>query len=404
MQAAQDNNEGQTVTLTSQCLCKAHTFTASVPASSLPIDASCCHCTSCRHSTGAMHSMDIDWPGPTDDIYKSDLRRFDFTSKVKILFCGTCGTPMFFECRYEGPDGPVATGVFSGTLANTAHPNLIHITDHIFVGDTVDGGASMWLRHPNADGTPAKRWTAGKGTSPELPADWSSSAPPSSPPQGPIEVPIWCKCRGVNFVLRPDFSSLPKDAALPFFVDPESKKLLTSFDACDSCRLAFGADIVNWTFALLQHIHFADSPSSDPETKKFPQTAAELKKAVSAAPPGEDRDPRLGTLALYESSPGAQRYFCGRCSASVFYGCDSRQDMVDVAVGVLEGPGGGAARAEEVLAWSYGGKMTWRQDVVGGWREGLVQAVEGEAEEFRVGRGLPVNFRRKIKEANERKG
>lgn len=347
-----------------------------------------------------MHSMDVDWPGPPDAIYKSDLHRFDFTSKVKILFCGTCGTPMFFECRYEGPDGPVTTGVFSGTLANAAHPNLIRITDHIFVGDTVDGGASVWLRHPNSDDTPARRWTAGKGTSPELSADWPTSA--SSPPsaQGPIEVPIWCKCRGVNLVLRPDFSSFPPDAALPFFVDPETKKLLASFDACDSCRSATGTDIVNWTFALLQHIHFAEKSSAQ-SGSTFPQTAVELKKAVSA--PSEHRDPRLGTLALYESSPDAQRYFCSRCSATVFYACDERQDMVDVAVGLLESPSG-AARAEEVLTWSLGGKMTWRQDVVGGWREGLVQAVEKEAEQFRIERRLPVNFRRKIKEENEAKG
>lgn len=399
MQASQDNNQDQTVTLTSQCLCKAHTFTASTPASSLPIEASACHCTSCRHSTGAMYSMDVDWPGATDDITNSDLHRFDFTSRVKILFCGTCGTPMFFECRYQGPDGPVTTGVFSGTLANTPHPNLIRITDHIFVGDTVDGGASMWLRHPNADGTPAKRWTTGKGKSPELPADWPTSVPPPPPPaQGPIEVPIWCKCRGVDLVLRPDFSSFPKDAELLWFVDPESKKLLASFDACDSCRLAVGVDMVHWTFALLQHIRFASSPPSD-DDRPFPRTAQELKAALSA--PAGDRDPRLGALALYASSADAQRYFCSRCSATVFYACDQRQDMVDVAVGVLGAPSG-AARAEEVLAWSLGGKVAWREDVVGGWREGLVLAIEKEAEQFRIERGLPVNFRRKIKEENEK--
>lgn len=406
MSAAQDNQD-QAVTLTSQCLCKAHTFTASIPSSSLPLDAGCCHCTSCRHSTGAMHVTEIDWPGSTDPIYASDLSRFDFSSTAKILFCGTCGTPMFFSCRNEGPDGPVSTAVFSGTLDNIAQPNLVQITHHIFVGDTVDGGASMWLRHPNADGTPAKRFRAqedgaGSGSGDELPPDWptTSPAPTSSSAQGggPIEVPIWCKCRGVDFVLRPDFSSsFPKDDAteLPFFVDPDTKKLLASFDACDSCRIAVGADVVNWTFALLRHIYFAGSPHST-----LPTTAAELKEAVSKSP--ADRDSRLGTLTLYQSSPDVQRYFCGRCSATVFYACDGRQDMVDVAVGLLESPSGGA-RAEDVLTWSLGAMASWGQDVVGGWREGLLQAVTEGAEQFRIERGLPVNFMRKIKEENEKR-
>lgn len=394
----QDHKTDRPFTLTSQCLCKAQTFTTIVPSSSLPLEANACHCTSCRHSTGAMYSMDVNWPGQTEDIYASDLHRYDFTSKIKILFCGTCGTPMFFSCRYDGPDGPVTTGVFSGTLTNVAHPNLIRITDHIFVGDTVDGGASMWLQHPNADGTPAKRWKAGKGagsgTSEELPPNWPASYSPLSI-EGTVEVPVWCKCRGVNFVLRPDFSSHPAHKQLPFFVDPESNKLLASFDACDSCRLACGTDIINWTFALLQHLHYAGPRPT------FPQTAAELKAAVSAPP--KMRDPRLGTLALYESSPHTQRYFCSRCSATVFYACDDRQDMVDVAVGLLDGPSG-AARAEEALTWNLGGQVTWKEDVVGGWREGLVKAIEKEAEDFRVGRGLKINFRRKMKEEAEREG
>ena len=396
MSASQDSNPDQAVTLTSQCLCKAHTFTTSVPASTLPLETSACHCTSCRHSTGAMYSMDINWPGSTDAIRASDLRRFDFSPKVKVLFCGTCGTTMFFEFREHGPDGPLVTGVFTGTLANVAQPGLVRIAYHIFVGDTIDGGASMWLRRPNADGTPAKRFRAGESSSEELPTDWPASPPPPcAPAQGPVDVPIWCKCRGVDFILRPDFSSVA-DADLPFFVDPETKKLYASFDPCDSCRLAVGIDIVNWTFSLLQHIHYADSSSSNP----FPKTAAELKAAVSK--PLADRDPRLGTLSLYESSPDAQRYFCGRCSATVFYACDSRQDMVDVAVGLLESPSGGA-RAEDVLTWALGGKMIWRQDAAGGWREGLVRAVEEGTEEFRLERGLPVNFRRRIREEAEKK-
>jgi hypothetical protein len=348
-----------------------------------------------------MHSADADWPGPTEAIYASDLKRFAFTPRVNILFCGTCGTPMFYEGRYDGPDGPVTTGVFTGTLANIPHGNLIRVTDHIFVGDTVDGGASVWLRRPNADGRPARRWQAGKGTSAQLPYDWPTTSPPpsSAPPQGPLEMPIWCKCRGIDLVLRLDRSSFPDSEPLPFFVDPESKKLLAGCDPCDSCRLASGIDIFNWTFASLEHIGFASSAGGPVAgSGKFPRTATELIDAVSKR---DDRDPRLGTLTFYESSPGVQQYFCERCSATAFYACEDRQSLVDVAVGLLEGPSG-AARAEEALSWALGGKMGHRADVMGGWRQGLVESVEKGGENWRVEKGLGVNWRRKAREEAEK--
>ena len=399
MSLTEDNNDAnKTINLTSQCLCKSHTFTTSIQASSLPLPASYCHCTSCRHSTGALYSSDVDWPGDTSAIRSSSLAVFDFTAKVKILFCSTCGTPMFFGSRWDGPEGDVTIGAFTGTLTTDVEAkDLIKITDHIFVGDTVDGGASMWLRRPNGDGTPTKRFKrwqerqgAGSEESEALPDDWPTS-PPAVSGNVATEVAVWCKCRGVDLVLRPDFSSTPTDK-LPFFVDPDSKKLLASFDACTSCRSALGVDITHWTFALLRHIYFPNSSDT------LPQTAKELKEAV-AKPPGE-KDPRLGALACYESSADVQRYFCSRCSATVFYACDDRQDMVDIAVGLLDSKAG--ARAEDVLSWNLGGKATWRQDVEGTWREGLFDAVERESEKLRIERGLGVNFARRRREERER--
>ncbi|KAI5461799.1 hypothetical protein BGZ63DRAFT_386673 [Mariannaea sp. PMI_226] len=383
-----------TIPITVECLCKAHKFEALITPEDLPLKASCCHCDSCRHFTGSLFACDVTWPGVFDDIRRSDLRRYGFSPHITILFCGTCSSPMFFHQTRPGKDE--VFGAFSGVLSNPAVPNLVKIVDHIFLGDTLDGGASVWMRHKNQDGTTARRWKAGRDVSDDLGQDW----PPvgdyvnANDKTGPNELPLWCHCKGVNFILRrgdAEFAAMDSQD-LPWFVEPTNYKYLASFDACNSCRLSFGSNIVNWTFALLQHLDFPAGSHHQASTRPFPQTTEELKKAIMA----KDRDPRLGTLALYESSPGVQRYFCSRCSASVFYAAEDRSEMVDVAIGLLESSSG--ARAEDFLVWGFGSDVGSKNDVAGGWRQQFVDAVQGEAEAWRIGRGYPKTWKRVAKE------
>jgi hypothetical protein len=192
-----------------------------------------------------------------------------------------------------------------------------------------------------------------------------------------------------------DFAATQR-SELPWFVDPATNKALAGFDSCDSCRLSSGIDVFNWTFVLLSHLAF---PQLDPNKglhrlSGFPKSSIELKKAIATKT--QDRDPRLGTLAFYMSSPDVQRYFCSRCSACVFYAVDDRPAMVNVAIGVLDSQDG--ARAEGLLSWAFGGKMGWREDVVDGWREGFVEKIEAAAELWRIERGYPKNWRRMQKE------
>src|SRR6187549_1619641 len=102
----------EAISVTAQCLCKAKTFNASVPASALPLQATCCHCTSCRHQTGSLYFVDVDWPNPEEDI--SSLEKYAFSKNTNIFFCGTCSTPMF--CRGTGPGA--APGVITAALQN----------------------------------------------------------------------------------------------------------------------------------------------------------------------------------------------------------------------------------------------------------------------------------------------
>ncbi|PNY26892.1 Uncharacterized protein TCAP_03180 [Tolypocladium capitatum] len=368
------------IELTAQCLCKAQTFAARVPRASLPLTATFCHCTSCRHLTGGMHSTGVAWPGAADAIVKAQLAKYVSSPKLTLLFCGTCSSPMFWRERLEG--GADAYEAFTGVLSNNPVPGLIRFKDHIFVHDTLDGGVAVWQRHLNkgddAGDAPIPCYGGWRHKSEELDPATLSVKDANTAMDGTA---LHCRCKGVNLVLRrgaADFAAMDP-AELPFFVEPGTHKLLAGFDACNSCRKMSGVDVVNWAFSLLQHI---DYPSGD---GSFPRTTPALKAAVGNV----DRDPGLGTLAMYASSADVQRYFCSRCSASVFYAVDSRPDMVDLAVGLLDAPDG--ARAESVLAWALG-MMVWADDVKGGWREELVDAMKRNSEAWRVDRGIPMNW------------
>lgn len=434
-----DDND-KTIDITVQCLCKTHSFTApSVPVSSLPLKATSCHCDSCRYTTGALYSADIEWPGDPAKVRDSDLQRFIFTDRISVLFCGTCGSTMFFEWAAEPGQGHKGKGysVFTGALPNVKVPGgkpLIAFEHHMFLGDTKDGGASPWLQDLDFDiqascARASRRWHGQKLDSEEVPGgqDWppssdlsaaldthSQSSPSDTQEEGVqtnITIPVKCKCGGVHFdllasVARNEFAQMPRDK-LPRFVDPDNNKSLASFDACDSCRISSGLEIFHWTFFWLKHIAFPLAGGSDNGSQRqtLPTSTKELQSAVLAAV--EQRDPRLGTLKMYASSPDVQRYFCGQCSAVVFYACDDLSDQVDVALGLLRAPparatstesgdsepGHGGARAEHLVSWKLGGTIGWQQDVQGGWREPMMQKVSDEAAAWRDRRGLAKNWR-----------
>jgi hypothetical protein len=371
----------ETVTLVAECLCKSHSFSAKVPISELPLLASACHCNSCRHATGALYSIDLPWPEPRQNVDTAKLKSYMFSANISILFCGTCSTPLFFESTRE----PLVSesvreqygfGVFTGALKNH-DVDLVKIADHIFVGDTIDGGATMWLRKPNADRSQALRFKE-RSNSEQYPYDW----PPISTLMGYEKItknksiPIRCHCKGVDLLLhRANYDGKTKEE-LPWFIDPKTHMPIANFDVCDSCRLQSGIDIFHWTFSELTNISL--SPTSQEGGKVFPKNTAELKAAVDAG------DTTIGTLAYYKSSSDVQRYFCKVCSATVFYAVDDRPEIVDVAVGLLDAPDG--ARAESFLSWASEGKLAWVEDTNGGWREGLMKRVQGEAEEWRIKR------------------
>lgn len=372
--------ESETIVITAECLCKAHTFSTRVSKSQLPLESTACHCDSCRHVTGALYVIETTWPQPREDVDLIGLHRYQFSPNITYRFCGTCSTLMF----YEPHQYPSKLGTFSGPLRNI-DVDIIKLARHIYVKDTIDGGASVWLRRPNADGKEIPRYQerSGEEISWEWPVKPSSAA--SSTKQAQEAVPLWCRCRGVELLFHPGRYVREDENELPWFIDPPTRKHIANFDVCNPCRLQFANEIVNWAF-----IDFADITQVD--GGPFPKTMEELKAAVDAG------DPAIGTLASYQSSPGIQRYFCKVCSASIFFSSSKRPTIIDVPVGILGALDG--ARAERYLSWTLGDAPTWIDDVKGGWREGFVARVVANAEEFRATKNYPKSWKRLQKEGS----
>ena len=193
----------------------------------------------------------------------------------------------------------------------------------IFVEGTGDGGMSVWLPDlekmaGGAEGVPPERGTyfaAGE-------TGGSSKAA-----RGEETVSASCHCRGVQFILTG-----PKhdDPSLGLCADGRKWWLRDSglhyaavFDACESCRLTTGFELVAWAHVPRANIRMVD---------------------------GSPFQLEAGTLMQYDSSPGIQRYFCARCGATVFFRKDDRKPEIwDVAVGLLQAESG--ARAEEWFWW-----------------------------------------------------
>lgn len=384
-----ESTDDSTITLTSQCLCKANTFTAEVSKSTMPLPARICHCTSCRRVTGSLYTTHARWPEPRTKVDVSKLTAYSFSECSNLLFCPTCSTPIFWEMLAE-PGQPL--GVFLGTLAND-EVTPIRFVEQAFVGDTVDGGASAWLQHPNPEGSECRRFkfeAKGSAADAVLPRDWPSADQLTGYKKKiGSQLSIRCKCNGIDFIIKHgDYSGLEKDQ-LPWNIDPETHKLLTVFCGCDSCRLQGGIDIWFWTYIEMKYLSAAQ------HNVEFPSSCHQLKSFI------DKHDPAVGSLAYYASSTGVLRFFCGTCSATVFFAEDSRPEFLDVAVGLLDAPDG--ARAEGFLSWSLG--MVERgEDAKGGWRQGLFDRVEKEVEDWRLARGYPKNWRRIAIEQDKAKG
>lgn len=263
--------------------------------------------------------------------FEGPLTDYKSSNTVTRTFCNHCGANIYFrDSTTPMPD--IATGILD--KAN----GIVELRNHIFVPDTRDGGLTAWI--PNI---PA--WK-GHTAQPHRPGEQMTISPQkqtkASKERSSEVLQAHCHCRGVQFkITSPNEGSKSLSAArsnlfssdvtngtldnkddVKWWLCANDTKYLAGMCACQSCRLASGFDIQMWTFVPKSNILQLN---------------------------GEPLDFKMGSLKQYNSSKGTYREFCSTCGATVFWHDETRSNLIDVSVGLLDAVEG--ARAESWLEW-----------------------------------------------------
>lgn len=269
---------------------------------------------------------------------------------------------------------------------------LVQIKEHIFVGDTVDGGASLLLRKLRGEDLPL--WSQGAGSArfllPPTSPPSSSLSPPTTSPGPAVSIKpllVECLCKRVSFHLhRPSTSSthLPHPSPSPsqlsssdpstsnpwwthILPDHPSSHFMAKSCVCTACTTNSGTPYFPWSYVPLYLLSLSSSSTPSAFDASF--------------------DPRtLDALQSFRSlNPSdVERFFCKGCGASVFYTQGTRAALVDLAVGLLDAEEG--VRAESWLEWERGTGWAedieqWKGEVLEGLMEGMKVVGTGEVTE-----------------------
>ena len=220
----------------------------------------------------------------------------------------------------------------------------------MWLEDTRDGGASLWLNDPRSeryisDRTSAKLEFADvKKMSEESRSKVTSSSTTQHQDDNVLQVS--CRCGAVSFqIARPD----------PDSNGSRGNKYPAGLDACTTCRKVTGFEITSWAFVPRKQIRSG--------TTKQPLDLLDMP-----------------ALSYYKTSPAVTRGFCSTCGANVFAyrhrGNTGKDDTIDIAAGLLESRAG--VRAEDWLVWDHYGEnvVAYREDTLDkGLVEGLVKGI-----------------------------
>jgi hypothetical protein len=212
--------------------------------------------------------------------------------------------------------------------------NLIEISQHIFIPDTIDGGLSPFLLKLNGRDIPT--WV---GYPHPGPPDLAHSEVLSLPHESITKIqrpgkddclPAKCHCGGVSLLIkRADYS--PHEEAR--YIPTDRTKYLSYMCACRSCRLTTGVSLVPWT--------------------TIPPANVVINNEARTPLPVSDASSLEGvTLKHYRSSQNVIRSFCGGCGATVGYWNEARAGEVDLVVGIFRAEEGSMARSW--LEWLWG--------------------------------------------------
>ena len=318
-----------TTEVKASCLCGQLSVSAKVPDDELPIDMWLCHCNTCRHVSGHLAITCLNIHRPVTITGESTAYMIpNGPGLFSRNFCPTCGSSVFEDGKKSSRNTSIAAGALEKV------EGIVNIRGHIAVGDTGDGGLSIWLPQLPAFEKGGEDGPRYSGPTKALPTAAYSSDD---------KLNCTCRCGGVQFyITRPNEESSKLNSPYAdsivshvaggdnyknhedakWWLCADDTKYAASLCACISCRKSSGYDIQQWAFVPKVNIFQKD---------------------------GTPLDFSMGTLQEYSSSKDVMRHFCGKCGATVFWRTTERPKLIDVSVGLMDAPSG--SRAEEWLDW-----------------------------------------------------
>nr|POE50141.1 hypothetical protein CFP56_71604 [Quercus suber] len=323
------------------CLCGRHQGRTPV-ASALPVRNTTCSCDTCRYTSGVLFTSHLPLIGKPE--FADGLTRYA-TATTGRYFCSECGSQMLCYSKGRGHWG-LCAGVVEGVEGHGGGQALQEFAAHHYLADTGDGGIIAGLAGlPDSTATFCLQDRTGPTFSGPsyleyLTGSRSLSLRSKQPLLSSDRLEGSCHCGGVQYcITRPGPESRQPSSPWPDLILPshsnspdnpddikwwlrERCRYLAGICMCRSCRLSSGASVQTWAFIPRNNLMALDGSPIE-----FSQ----------------------GTLSSYESSRDVYRNFCRVCSASVFWHCAERPNVIDVSVGLFRAPEG--ARSSTWLEW-----------------------------------------------------
>ena len=346
------------------CLCGA--INLPLNEEQLPAKTELCYCNPCRHTTGALFGgfVRLISAPPKEVLDKCTV--YHSSETHERYFCTTCGTKTFIHPHHK-PDGTERDYwvAFSGAVdPPIGVDNVVHIEANKWLCDAPDGSMAPFFT--KLDGREIPCYNVEQDSEKLSPTALGEMVKNSD---SPLPLPAGemlkaeCRCGGVSLRIqraKPEDKSISQ---LDRFIAKDGNgsptgKHMAFCCVCRYCRLHSGSSLTPWTYI----------PPAQVINTHTNKPVAQHHEASTDA--GKEANRGL-KLTRYWSSPNACRSFCSDCGASVFYSCDPRQEIVNVAAGFLRAEEGPMAR--RWLSWQWGRTAWWKEgttqrDVMEAWQ------------------------------------
>lgn len=339
------------------CLCGAISLPLPL---TLPAQTELCHCNPCRRVSGGLFAGFAELCTPPDASALAKCTVYESSKTHDRLFCSTCGTKTLVHVHHYG-DGRERNDWFaySGAIERAEgeeQSNIIRPETNEWLDDAGDGGLAPYMTKLGDRDVPAYRIDQ---LDPPLSEhdlqNLSQATKTTTTPAADDRLTAQCRCGAVTLLIKPADHTNKTISKLDRFVPSTltNEKLTHKYQAracvCRACRLAMGVPLATWTYI-------------PPPQILNPRSNAPLAYAHALeTSEGQAANQGLEALKHYWSSEEACRSFCGTCGSTVFYWMEKRQDIVNIAAGILRADEGALAR--RWLYWQPG-MVSWKDEAV----------------------------------------